>query len=249
MANKNEYINPFDLVPKYGQLANIVRQKIEDGEWGGDKPIPSERELENIYKVSRTTVREALGMLVNRGYLYRDHGRGTFAVPKKLQNSLQNLTSFTDDMKLRGLKPGQKILRNEFIEPNAKIRHQLDLPDEVNEVLYIERLRLADDEPIGLHLCYLPLSSTQAITNEDLENAGSLYELLERKYNLIPAEADETIEATTADEKEAELLGITPGQPLLLVKRTLWSQHRKVMEFVKVLYRADRYQYFVHLTR
>lgn len=246
---KIDYIDPYDLVPKYGQLANIIRQKIEDGEWGGEKPIPSERELEEIYNVSRTTVRQALGMLANRGYLYRDHGRGTFVVPKKLQNSLHTLSSFSDDMRLRGLKPGQKILKIEYISPPQNVRQYLDLPPEVTQVLFIERLRYADDVPIGIHLSYLPLQTDIDLLRTDLEAGGSLYELCERKFNLIPTEADETLEATVADDREAGLLEINPGQPLLLVKRTLWSQQRKVMEFVKVLYRADRYQYFVHLTR
>ncbi len=247
---KIDYIDPYDLVPKYGQLANIIRKKIEDGEWGGDKPIPSERELEELYNISRTTIRQALSMLANRGYLYRDHGRGTFVVPKKLQNSLQVLTSFSDDMRQRGLNPGQKILKIEYVDPPIKVRYQLDLQPEITRVLYIERLRLADNEPIGIHLSYLPLQVDAVDTlRADLEAGGSLYELLERKFNLIPSEADETLEATAADDREAGLLDISPGQPLLLVKRTLWSQQRKVMEFVKILYRADRYQYFVHLSR
>ena len=246
---KIDYINPFDLVPKYGQLANIIQQKIEDGEYGGDKAIPSERELEEMYNVSRTTVRQALAMLSNRGYLYRDHGRGTFVVPKKLQQSLHTLTSFSDDMRQRGLKPGQKILNIEYIEPTPKIRQSLDLPADTTKILFIERLRLADNEPIGIHMAYLPIQIGIDQLRSDLDSGGSLYEIFERKFNLIPTEADETLEATAADDREARLLEISPGQPLLLIKRILWSQQRKVIEFVKVLYRADRYQYFVHLSR
>ena len=62
-------------------------------------------------------------------------------------------------------------------------------------------------------------------------------------------EADETLEATVADEQEASLLNIREGSPLLLIVRTTWSQERKPIEFVKMLYRADRYKYYVHMTR
>ncbi len=241
-------INPYHVVPKYHQLYEILRQRIGE-EWQPHESIPSERELENLYNVSRTTVRQALNLLVNEGYLYREHGRGTFVARPKLQHSLHLLTSFTDDMRMRGLRPGQQLLSIEQVEPPTRIRQQLDLPSTVQEVMKIERLRLGDDEPIGLHTAFLPLSPEQSITAEELDASGSLYELLESKFNLLLAEADETLEATIAEEHEAELLRIPVGSPLLLIERTTWAQTRRPMEVVKMLYRADRYRYTVHITR
>ncbi len=243
-----DHIDPYDLLPKYGQLADIIRQKIERGEWAGEEPIPSERELEELYQVSRTTVRQALDVLVRRGYIYRDHGRGTFATPRKLQNSLQALTSFTQDMQRRGLTPGQKILSFGQVEVSAQVRQQLGLPPEVTRALRIERLRYADEEPIGIHDSYLALGQDQVIEQQELDQVGSLYKLLETRFGLVVAEADETIEATVADETEAALLAINSGEPLLLMKRTVQSQQYQVFEYARVLYRADRYQYSVHLS-
>jgi GntR family transcriptional regulator len=242
-------VNPYDVVPKYHQLYDILRQKIAGGEWQPHEAIPSERELESLYNVSRTTVRQAINLLVTEGFLYREHGRGTFVARPKLQHSLHLLTSFTDDMRQRGLKPGQRLLSLEHVEPSAWIRQQLDLPPEMSEVLKVERLRLGDDEPIGLHVAYLPLDGGQALSAHDLDEAGSLYELLESRFNLIPVEADETLEATAADEREARLLQVPVGSPLLLIERTTWSQQRRPIEFVKMLYRADRYKYGIHITR
>jgi GntR family transcriptional regulator len=82
-----------------------------------------------------------------------------------------------------------------------------------------------------------------------MEASGSLYALLAEKFNLIPFEADETIEATIADAHEAGLLSVNEGSPLLRFERLVWSQTRQAMEYVRVLYRADRYQYYVHLSR
>ncbi len=243
-----DHIDPYDLLPKYGQLADIIRQKIERGEWAGEEPIPSERELEEMYRVSRTTVRQALDVLVRRGYIYRDHGRGTFATPRKLQNSLHTLTSFSQDMQRRGLMPGQKILSFGQVEVSVQIRQQLGLPHGMTRALRIERLRYADGEPIGIHDSYLALGPDQVIERQELDQAGSLYELLETRFGLVAAEADETIEATVADETEAALLAINPGEPLLLMKRTVQSQQHEVIEYARVLYRADRYQYSVHLS-
>ena len=242
-------INPYDIVPKYHQLYEILHQRIEDGDWQPHEAIPSERELENHYSVSRTTIRQALNLLVDKGFLYRAHGKGTFVARPKLQYSLQHLSSFSEELRMRGLEPGQTLLGLGRVEPSVTIRQHLELAQSIKDVLRIERLRLADEEPIGIHTAFLPLAIDQTISEDELKQWGSMYTLLESKFNLIVAEADETIESTIADEREAVLLGIAAGSPLLLVERTTWSHMRRPMELVKMLYRADRYKYAVHMTR
>lgn len=245
----NKRIDPYSYIPKYHQLFAILRTKIENKEWEPNQMIPSERDLEKTYNISRTTIRQALSMLDDYGYVYRELGRGTFVAPPKLQNSLHELTSFSNDLNERGLKPGQKILELKYVEPPVIVRQLLELPDNFGEVLYVERLRFADDIPIGLHYSYLPLEVDDPITLGELEETGSLYEVLQSKYNLVPAEADETLEATIADATESKLLRVSKGTPLLLIERTVWSQNRKPMEFVRMLNRGDRYKYYGHLSR
>jgi DNA-binding GntR family transcriptional regulator len=121
-------IDPYNALPKYNQLASILRQKIEDGEWPPRTPIPSERQLEVIYNISRTTIREAIDHLVRQGYLYREHGRGTFVSPQKLQKGLMELTSFSEDLLKRGIQPGQIIRAMDWIEAPAKIAQKLEVP-------------------------------------------------------------------------------------------------------------------------
>ncbi len=249
MVGKIVRVDPLSAVPKYYQLAEILRQKIDSEQWRPHDPLPPERELETLYNVSRTTVREALNYLANQGYIYREHGRGTFVARPKIQPSLHLLQSFSAEMQARGVTPGQLILGLEYVNPPSRVRQQLDLPPEVEQVLQLERLRYANDEPIGLHLAYLHLPPEQTITQEELQETGSLYTILENKLGLIPIEADVTLEATAADKREAGLLQVNEGTPLLLVERTTFSQHRQPMEFVKVLYRADRYKYYVHMNR
>lgn len=249
VTTERKRVDPYSALPKYQQLVNILAQDIEDCVWQAREPIPPERELENIYNVSRTTVRKALAVLISKGYLYREHGRGTFVTPPKLQQSLHSLSSFTADLKKRGLQPGQRILNLERVTPPVRIRKKLELSSDSPNTLRIDRLRLANDEPIGIHIAYLPMGDDEQITQAELQAAGSLYALLESKFNLIVMEADETIEATAADEREAALLEINETSPLLLIERTTWSHKRRPMEFVRMLYRADRYKYFVHMTR
>jgi GntR family transcriptional regulator len=242
-------INPYDVVPKYYQLANIIRFKIEAGEWQPHQPIPSERQLETQYGISRTTIRQAIDMLIRQGFLYREHGRGTFVSPQKLQKGLLELTSFTEDMRNRGLEPGQIILDMGYMNPPAKVAQQLELSPDGDQVLRIERIRLGDSVPMGLQVSYLALAPDQTITYDELESTGSLYRILQEKFRILPAEADETLEVTVATHREAAILQVNEGSPLLLSERTLYSQYRRPVEFVSILYRGDRYKYFVRLSR
>ena len=237
-----EMIDPDDFLPRYYQLANIIREQISNGKREAHQPIPSERQLETIYSVSRTTIRQAIDLLVRQGFLYRAHGRGTFVSPQKLQKGISELTSFTEDMKQRGLVPGQKILEIGIVQAPEKVRLHLELPEGSDQVLRIERLRLGDGLPMGLQTSFYCLPEGQTITREELEEVGSIYKLLQEKFHLIPTEADETLEVTLATPGEASLLQIEPGSPLLLSERTTYSQFRRVFEFVKILYRGDRYR-------
>ncbi len=244
-----EVIDPIGFLPRYYQLANILRGRIASGELAARKAIPSERQLEKDYSVSRTTIRQAIDLLIRQGFLYREHGRGTFVSPQKLQKGISELTSFTEDMKRRGIKPGQKILEIGFVEPPDAVRNHLELPPGAGKILRIERLRLGNDAPMGLQTSYYALPEGQSITREELEASGSTYKILQEKFHLIPTEADETLEVSLATPREARLLQVKPRSPLLLSERTTYSQYRRVIEFVTILYRGDRYRYYAKLTR
>jgi len=242
-------IDPANIIPKYFQLANILRQQIENGRFKAHDSIPSERQLEEQYNLSRPTIRQAIDLLERQGFLYRVHGKGTFVSPPKLQKGILELTSFSEDMRNRGLKPGHRILEFGFVEPPAKVARQLEITGSSRKVLHIKRLRFGDDDPMGLQDSYLALPNNQEITRAEIEKRGSIYAILQEKFGVYPTEADETLEVTLATPEEAELLQIPVGSPLLLNERTLWSQDRKAIEFVRILYRGDRYKYFVRLTR
>ena len=242
-------VDPNLYVPKYYQLASILRERIHQGELKAHEPIPSERQLEEIYSVSRTTIRQAIDLLVRQGYLYREHGRGTFVSPQKLQKTVSELTSFSEDMKRRGLTPGQRILDFGYGQAPDKVLHKLDLPADHGELLRIERLRLGDNVPMGLQTSYLVVPEGQVIARADVEKFGSIYQMMQEKFHLIPTEADEILEVTVATPQEASLLQISPGSPLLMSERITYSQYRRAFEFVKILYRGDRYRYYAKLTR
>jgi GntR family transcriptional regulator len=244
-----DIVNPDDISPRYFQLANILRERISSGELLPHQPIPSERQMEDIYSVSRTTIRQALDLLERQGYVYREHGRGTFVSPQKLQKPISELTSFSEDMKRRGIEPGQKILSIGMLAPAEDICHHMEISYPHEPIFHVSRLRLGNGTPMGLQTSYYLLPDGDTISAEDLEHYGSIYLLLQEKLHIYPTEADETLEVTQATPAEASLLQIKPGSPLLLSERTTYSQNRQLIEFVKILYRADRYTYTARLTR
>lgn len=242
-------IDPQDVIPKYYQLANILRQRIENREFTEHDAIPSERQLEQQYNLSRPTIRQAIDLLERQGYVFRVHGRGTFVSPPKLQKGMLELTSFSEDMRSRGLEPGQRILEFGMVSPSAQAARQLEITDPHRKVLRIKRLRFGDEAPIGIQDSYLALSPGQVVTREEMQQHGSIYAILQQKFGIFPTEAEETLEVTLATPEEANLLRIPVGSPLLLNVRTLWSQDRQAVEYVRILYRGDRYKYIMRLTR
>ncbi len=145
------------------------------------------------------------------------------------------------------MQPGQIILTLETLVPSPKVLQRLELaPGSL--VTRIERVRLGNDIPIGLQTSYLALPDGQSIAREELERSGSLYRILSERFHLYPTEADETLEVTVASPEEARLLGVGIGAPLLLSERVVFTERRPI-EFVKILYRGDKYRYFTHLKR
>ena len=150
-------IDPYDEIPKYHQLARILRNKITDGEWEPQSAIPSpERQLEQQYRISRPTIRQAIELLIREGYLYREHGKGTFVMPQKLQKGLLELTSFSEDLINGGSGLGRWCAASHAKSRRMQISRKLDMPVD-GKTLRIERIRLGDGIPIGLQTSYLAL--------------------------------------------------------------------------------------------
>lgn len=235
-------------IPLYYQLKEHLLDEIESGRLLPGEKIPPEKELEQIHAVSRTTVRQAVDELVNLGLLYRKHGVGTFVAEPKLEQTLGKLTSFTKDIKGRGLEPSSRVLNLAMVPPTKTIEQLLGLSNR-EQVIEILRLRLANDVPVGLHKCYLTSQCGLSLKELEaqLDERASLYDLLDKK-GVSLVEAYETLEAVPANEKEAELLGVPYKAPLLLITRIAYTNNKVPIEFCKMVYRADRYRYNVHLS-
>ncbi|MCL4459022.1 MAG: GntR family transcriptional regulator [Chloroflexi bacterium] len=232
-------------LPLYYQLTELLRSKIESGEWKPGQQIPTEQELCEQNKVSRITVRQSLSNLVHEGLLYRAQGKGTFVTMPRIQQGPQRLTSFSEDMQQRGMRPGAKVLDIEVLPAPAGIASKLRLePGE--PVIMIKRLRLADDEPMGIQTAYIPHRLCPHLVNDDL-NDQSLYQLLSTKYGLRPRRATESYVAVQADKGEARLLKSPENAAVLAVERISYSADGQPIEFVRSVMRGDRYSVSVEL--
>ena len=235
-------INKNSPVPIYHQLEEYIKQQIENGTLMEEASIPSEREYAQTLQISRMTVRQAINNLVSEGYLTRQKGRGTFVNKKKVEQELQGMTSFTEDMLSRGMNPSSTLLSFQIIPADNKVA--LDLRIEENESVYkIKRIRLADGAPMALETAFIPVEIVPGLTKEN--SNLSLYQYIEGNLSLSISEATQEIEASIADSRNAEALAINEGDPILLIERISYLENGTPFELVKSTFRADRYR-FIH---
>ena len=228
-------------IPIYSQVERMVMEMIDAGLLASGQRAPSERKLAEQLGISRMTVRAALSNLIADGFLYSVPGKGTFVADPKLRQDLLELTSFTQDMQRRGLRPGSRLLDlGVHREAPAKVYQALGLPEE-EELVRLHRLRTADDQPMCLETSYLPGASFSWLLGQDFESK-SLYKALE-DHGVELIKAEEHLEATSVREAETELLTIPVGSPALLIERTTYTMQEKPVEYVKSLYRGDRYRF------
>ncbi|MDX1417893.1 MAG: GntR family transcriptional regulator [Candidatus Promineifilaceae bacterium] len=233
-------------VPIYYQLQHGIATLIEEGGLRAGQPLPSENELSRVYSISPMTVRQAMARLVDAGYIYRQRGKGTFVSNRPHHRRLERLTSFTEEIARTGMRPSARILHFGTAELPQDVGLHVNLAPKT-PALRIKRLRLVDEQPVGIHDAYLVLKDIQ-ITRSELEQKQSLYQLLGSK-GLQLRHGDVTIAATAADEEAAQLLHVTPGSPLLRLHRYSWSVSSEFVEYVAALYRADLYEYTIRLLR
>src|SRR5699024_5469710 len=212
--------------------------------WKTGDLIPTETELINEFDVSRTTIRQAINILVNEGVLEKQQGRGTTVKSLKLTWSLGKLTGYAEEIMERGYVPKSKLIRVEFRDDLFREKNKLQIPDD-ETLLSIHRIRIADNEPIAFEKTSWPRHIGEILMKHDL-SVAQLYQILEEN-NIYLKSAKETIAATNATSYEADLLGVGTGTALLEMNRLSYRVNDKPIEFKQTKYRTDRYQYNVDL--
>jgi GntR family transcriptional regulator, N-acetylglucosamine utilization regulator len=240
----DDVITPGPMRPtvhKHVQVREYVRSLIQDAEPGS--PAPSERELVQHFGVARMTVRQALDALVVEGLLERVPGRGTFVARAKADVSIR-LSSYTEEMTRRGLKPDARTLLARMESAGPGVARALEL-EEGAKVVHWQRLRLADGTPMCVEDAYLADSLVPHFLEQPLPQ--SLYAELQRR-DLLPTWGEDSVDATLARPDEAELLEVRPGDPVLRIARRSFAGTVAV-EVSRSTFRADRYTLWVPLSR
>jgi GntR family transcriptional regulator len=232
------------IVTKQSEARERVLDLIE--QLGIGDAIPSERQLSADLGFSRLTVRAALDDLVREGLLVRKRGSGTFVSEPKIAQEL-TMTSFTEDMQRRGMVPGSRTLELRTSSAGPWLGRILHVsPSE--PIVVVKRLRLADQETMAIETLHVRASLVPGLSAEDLEQ-HSFYELLTERYGVDVVGGLQTIEPTVTNDEESEALGVPLHSPAFLFERTTRSRAGEIVEYVRSLYRGDRYRLVTELSR
>jgi GntR family transcriptional regulator len=221
-------------VPKHQRIRQTLAAEIR-----GLPPhslLPTERDLAKTHNVSRATIRLALDALRDAGLVYRIQGAGTFVAGPTISKTL-SLSSFSEDMEIRGMSPSSRLLAADGIAAGRGLAEELGIAA-TDPVYRISRVRLADDEPICLETAHIPAVRAPELLDRDL--TGSLYEIL-RGYGLQIIRAEQVVKAVVLDVSEAAMLGTPAGSAALRMHRIGLDQRDRPVESTTSIYRADRY--------
>lgn len=207
--------------------------------------VPTERVLTVELETSRTTVRRALSELVGEGRLVRRQGSGTYVAEPKITWPLQ-MTSFTEQASANGYATSTRLLGAVRTRAEDEIAARLAVRPGASTYC-IERLRLVDETPMAVETSYLSAARFPGLISE-LRKKSSLYRVLSESYGVTPVEAEETIETASAAPREAGLLEVDTGAPILVLGRHSFDADGRPIEFVRSWYRGDRYTFVARLS-
>jgi GntR family transcriptional regulator len=229
-------------LPLYKRLRAAVADLVAAGTLKPGEALPGERVLADALGLSRVTVRKAIEALVEDGLLRRRHGTRT-EIASHVEKSLSTLTSFSEDMSSRGLEPGCIWLSREISRPSPAEMMALGLAAK-DEVVRLKRIRTADEAPIAIETAAVP---ARYLPSPELVGE-SLYAAL-AGLGAMPQRAVQRLRSRAATARDAELLDLEPGAPLLIMERRCFLADGQIVEFTETRYRGDVYDFVLELRR
>jgi GntR family transcriptional regulator len=229
-----------DARPMYRKLRDALAEATRLGVAGPSGSLPSERWLAERLGVSRVTLRRAMDELAADGLLSRRQGART-VVARRVEKMLSALTGFSDELRARGMEPGQRWISRRTVSPSPSEAMALGL-SATDSIVRLVRVRLADGQPIAIERAAVPqvfLPSGDLVT-------GSLYEALGR-LGSPPVRGVQRIRAGLMTRVDAELLASDPGAPLLIVERRCFLADGRPVEFTETRYNGESYDFLTEL--
>jgi GntR family transcriptional regulator len=245
----NITIDKQSAIPYYHQVKEALKALIANGDLRPGDMLSSEFALSEQLGISRLVVHRAYRELVSEGLLIRRRAKGTFVAPptKRSFTVVGPLFSMTENLTKDGLQPSSKVLLQEVIPASEEVLNELKLPNGTR-VTHLRALRMAKQLPFAVEEMYFPYERFPALAELDLNNC-SVYATLERIYDAHPQEALDLITAGSATHEDAALLGLNKGAPIMRVTRVSTDRQGLPMEYTRVVFHAERYQFVARMQR
>ena len=245
----NIQVDKTSAVPYYQQIKEAVRSLISSGSLKPGDMLPTEFSLSEQLGVSRLVVHRALHELVTEGLLIRQRSKGTFVAPpaRPSYTVIGPLFGMTESLAKDGFSPQNRILVQEVISAEGVLSRELALPEGA-KIVHLYSLRLTDGLPLAIEDMYLPAERFPALAELDMNNR-SIYATLEKLYDIQPQEARDVVSAGSATRDQARLLGINKGAPVMRIQRTSTDRQGLPVEFSRVVFHAERYQFVARMQR
>lgn len=234
-------------VPLYYQIQQGLLAHIRSGKLKPGKPIPSEEDISRQLRVSRMTARQALKALCHLGVAYSQRGKGTFVSGIKMEKNIRQVLSFSQEMVARGAKPRSRAITFELRTADSEVAEALRIRPK-DPVYFLQRVRLDESVAMGVETAYLPQQLYPGLL-EKYDPRTSLYQSISRLYGIDIVIADEVVEAALVGAEEARLIRVAKGSPVFLFTRTSYVASGEPVEYVKSIFRGDRYKLVNRLTR
>lgn len=235
-----------DQAPVHVRIREIIRGKIEEGEYSPCTAIPSELELAELYGISRQTVHGAIDALINEGLLRRVSGKGVYVLGRKVERDLDELQGFTQTMLDKHLTPSVKVISKLIRKAGEKYALMFGIqPDD--DIYYIKRLCYADTEPVSLEEIYIPRYLVPKMEGIDL-SIFSIYEVYDF-YRIKLDRARQTLDLVHLEQNDANMLDIDTSLPVMLFQCTTSDDRGRIVEFNRNYVRGDKCSFSVHFNR
>ncbi len=242
-------IDPNNPIPKYLQISAWIKDLIQSGRYEKGATLPSEVELARICQVNRNTLRQAISELTAAGILRKDRGRGTFVcaeTPQAIKHKLKSISSFSDDLRELGIREKTRIIKKGAEEAKGDVARKLIISPN-SEVVAVRRLRTGNNVPFIYEESFLPYNAFKSILDMDL--TGSMYQILNERFNVTLARSDQTIRAVNLKGRIASYLNVPENSAAFFMESLTYDGSNIPVELLYSYYRGDKYEFAVELGR
>lgn len=245
---QEKILNKNTPVPLYFQLETLILEEIENGTYPPGSMIPTEKELSQIFNISRTTVRQAIMDLVQKERLYRTKSKGTFvAHPKTSQDFMRTILSYDDDVRAAGKTPSTEVLSFEVVDLPHEIAVEMGQEPGAKAIL-LYRKRMVDKDPLVRVKTYLPYDLCSFLLEHDFSKE-SMYAVMSQRPETRVVKLVRTCEARSANSEDTEILGIKRGRPIQYFSSVGYNSDGRIIEYSLARYRGDLSKFRVVISR